>query len=173
MNEGGYTVEVTGLSPKVTEKVLCDCFSFSGTIEHVEIVRSIDFPCTGYVTFKDAYDQETAVLLGGNIGRIIGATIMDQCVCITRWGHYADEFDFWRGSSFIKTSREEYETESTQPPQRSKYVPSAGEAVTASQEVAWKLLKAVDHKYHVSDMTKSAISATGRTAAAAAAANTR
>ncbi|XP_021664917.1 binding partner of ACD11 1 isoform X1 [Hevea brasiliensis] len=206
MNEGGYTVEVTGLSPKATEKDLHDFFSFSGAIEHVEIVRSGEFACTGYVTFKDAYGQETAVLLSG-------ATIMDQRVCITRWGHYVDEFDLWNRPS----SRAEDETESTQPPQRS--VPSAGEAVTAAQEVVKTMLakgyvlgkdalskakaydeshqvtataaakvaelterigladkifagmeavKAVDQKYHVSEMTKSAVSATGRTAAAAA-----
>ncbi|KAG8663200.1 binding partner of ACD11 1 isoform X1 [Manihot esculenta] len=208
MSAGGYTVEVTGLSPKATEKDLHDFFSFSGAIEHVEIVRSGEFACTGYVTFKDAYGQETAVLLSG-------ATIMDQRVCIIRWGQYVDEFDLWNGPS----SRVEDDTESTQPPQRSQYVPSAGEAVTAAQEVVKTMLakgyvlgkdalskakaydeshqvtataaakvaelterigladkifagmeavKAVDEKYHVSDVTKSAVSATGRTAAAAA-----
>lgn len=39
MNPGGYTVEVTGLSPKATEKDILDFFAFSGAIELVEIVR--------------------------------------------------------------------------------------------------------------------------------------
>lgn len=39
MNSSGYTVEVTGLSPKATEKDVYDFFAFSGVIEHVEIVR--------------------------------------------------------------------------------------------------------------------------------------
>lgn len=43
MSAGGYTVEVTGLSPKATEKDLHDFFSFSGAIEHVEIVRYANF----------------------------------------------------------------------------------------------------------------------------------
>lgn len=39
MNPDGYTVEVTGLSPKATEKDVLDFFAFSGAIELVEIVR--------------------------------------------------------------------------------------------------------------------------------------
>ncbi|KDP41168.1 hypothetical protein JCGZ_15575 [Jatropha curcas] len=208
MNQGGYTVEVTGLSPKATEKDLYEFFSFSGVIEHVEIVRSGEYACTAYVTFKDSYGQETAVLLSG-------ATILDQRVCITRWGHYVDEFDFWNRASTVV----EDGTESNVLPQRSQYVPSAGEAMTMAQDVVKTMLakgyilgkdalqkaktfdeshqvsataaakvaeltervgladkifagmeavKAVDQKYHVSDITKSAVSATGRTAAAAA-----
>ncbi|WCJ27610.1 RNA-binding (RRM/RBD/RNP motifs) family protein [Euphorbia peplus] len=208
MDQEGYTVEVTGLSPKITEEDLHEFFSFSGSILHVEIVRSGDYACTAYVTFKNAYSQETASLLSG-------ATILDQRVCITRWGQYVDEFDLWNRS----TSRAEDETESYQPQERSQYVSSAGEAVTVAQEVVKSMVakgyllgkdtlskakafdeshqvsataaakvaefsertgladkifagmeavKAVDEKYHVSDMTKSAVSATGRTAAAAA-----
>ncbi|XP_065861442.1 binding partner of ACD11 1 isoform X1 [Euphorbia lathyris] len=208
MDQDGYTVEVTGLSTKTTEKDLFDFFSFSGSIEHVEIVRSGEYACTAYVTFKNAYSQETASLLSG-------ATILDRHVCITRWGHYVDEFDLWNRSM----SRAEDETESNQPPERSQYVSSAGEAVTVAQEVVKHTLakgyllgkdtlskakafdeshqvsataaakvaeftertgladkifagveavKEVDQKYHISVTTKSAVSATGRTAAAAA-----
>lgn len=39
MNSGGYTIEVTGLSPKATEKDVYDFFAFSGAIEYVEIAR--------------------------------------------------------------------------------------------------------------------------------------
>lgn len=39
MSSGGYAVEVTGLSPKATEKDVYEFFAFSGAIEHVEIVR--------------------------------------------------------------------------------------------------------------------------------------
>lgn len=39
MNQEAYTIEVTGLSPKATEKDLYEFFSFSGAIDHVEIVR--------------------------------------------------------------------------------------------------------------------------------------
>ncbi|KAF5741582.1 hypothetical protein HS088_TW10G00584 [Tripterygium wilfordii] len=206
MSPDGYTVEVTGLSPKATEKDIYDFFAYSGVIEHVEIVRSGDYACTAYVTFKDAYSQETAVLLSG-------ATIMDQRVCITRWGHYEDEFDFWNRPS----RSNEDETNSTSS-ERSEF-PTAGEALTMTQEVVKSMLakgfvlgkdalskakafdeshqvsatasakvaeltertgladklfagveavKSMDEKYHVSDYTKSAVSATGRTAVAAA-----
>ncbi|GLT36950.1 hypothetical protein SLA2020_112950 [Shorea laevis] len=206
MNQSGYTVEVTGLSPKATEKDVFDFFAFSGTIERVEIIRSGEYPCTGYVTFKDAYSQETAVLLSG-------ATILDQRVCITRWGNYEDDLDFWN-----RPSRGlEDETDST-PPQRIQF-PTAGEAVSMAQDVVKTMLakgyvlgkdaltnakafdeshqvsataaakaaelsekigltdkfcagveavRSVDQRYQVSETTKSAISAAGRTAAAAA-----
>ncbi|KAE9605512.1 hypothetical protein Lal_00024987 [Lupinus albus] len=128
MSSGGYSVEVTGLSSKATEKDVHDFFAFSGIIEHVEIVRSGDYACTAYVTFKDAYSQETACLLSG-------ATILDQRVCITRWGHYEAEFDFWNHPSY----NHEEETSSTTP-QSSQFVSSAGEAVTVAQEVVKTML---------------------------------
>lgn len=43
MNQGGFAVEVTGLSPKATEGDVYDFFSFSGSIESVEIVRYRNF----------------------------------------------------------------------------------------------------------------------------------
>ncbi|XP_004297319.1 PREDICTED: protein vip1 [Fragaria vesca subsp. vesca] len=206
MNHGGYAVEVTGLSPRATERDVYDFFSFSGSIESVEIVRSGDCACTAYVTFKDSYSQETACLLSG-------ATIIDQPVCITRWGHYQDEFDFWNRPQ----ARDDEETHSTPP--TSQNVPSAGEVVSVAQEVVMTMLskgyvlgkdalaeaksfdeshqysataaarvaelserlgladkfcagveavKSVDERYHVSELTKSALSETGRKAAEAA-----
>ncbi|KAM6547202.1 hypothetical protein CsatB_018878 [Cannabis sativa] len=188
MNEGGYSVEVTGLSPKATEKDVSAFFSFSGNIEHVEIIR--------YSSMES------------------GATIVDQRVCITRWGQYRDEFDFWNSSS--ETREHESSSKGTQ---RNQFVSDAGEAVTMAQEVVKTMVakgfvlskdalarakdydeshqvsataaskvaelsqriglantisagvqaaKSVDEKYHVSEMTKSAVLATGRTASAAA-----
>ncbi|CAG7868842.1 unnamed protein product [Brassica rapa] len=206
-HQNGYGVEVTGLSPAVSEKDLVDFFSFSGAIEHIDIVKSGEQACTAYVMFKDSYSQETAVLL-------TGATILDQRVCITRWGQHHQEFDFWNATprSF------ENEANSHPPhPQRGEF--NAGEAVTKAQEVVKSMLatgfvlgkdaltkakafdeshgvsaaaaarvsqldqrfgladkifagveavRLTDQKYHVSDKAKSAVSATGRTAAAAA-----
>ncbi|KAJ9709249.1 hypothetical protein PVL29_000956 [Vitis rotundifolia] len=209
MSTSGHTIEVTSLSPKVTEKDVYDFFAFSGAIERVEIVRSADeCACTAYVTFKDAYAVETAVLLSG-------ATIVDQRVCITRWGHYEDEFDLWNRPTW----KLEDETSSTHALETNRSYPDAGEAVTMAQEVVKTMLakgyilgkdalskaktfdeshqlsatavakvadlsqrigltdkfcagveaaKSVDQRYHVSEITKSAVSATGRTAAAAA-----
>ncbi|KAK3039293.1 hypothetical protein RJ639_026677 [Escallonia herrerae] len=93
MDTGAYTVEVTGLSHKVTEKDVYDFFAFCGTIEHVKIVRAGEFACTAYVTFRDAYPLETAVLPSG-------ATILDQRVCITRWGQHESEYDLWNQRSW-------------------------------------------------------------------------
>ncbi|PPD72612.1 hypothetical protein GOBAR_DD30488 [Gossypium barbadense] len=207
MNDFGYTVELTGLPTKATEKDVYDFFAFSGTIEHVELVRSGEYASTAYVTFKNAYSQETAVLLSG-------ATILDQRIYISRWGQYEEEFDFWSPSR-----SQEDETSSRQPPLRSQFVSHAGEAVSFAQDVVKAMLgkgyvlgkdalskaktldeshqvsataaakvaelserigltdkiyvgvdavRSVDERYHVSENTKSAISAAGRTAAAAA-----
>ncbi|KAL5100306.1 hypothetical protein RYX36_004633 [Vicia faba] len=129
MNSGdGYAVEVTGLSPNATDKDVSEFFAFSGAIQHLEIIRSGDYACTAYVTFKDAYSQETACLLSG-------ATILDQRVCITRWGQHAEEFDFWN------TPSRNYEEESYSTTQHSsQFVSSAGEAVSMTQEVVKTML---------------------------------
>ncbi|KAJ0248005.1 RNA recognition motif domain-containing protein [Hirschfeldia incana] len=195
--QNGYGVEVTGLSPAVTEKDLIDFFSFSGAIQHIDIVRSGEQASTAYVMFKDSYSQETAVLLSG-------ATILEQRVCITRWGQHHEEFDFWNPTQrgFVD------DTNSHPHPQRGGEF-TAGEAVTkGSRSGKDALVKAkgfdeshgvsaaaaarvsqldqrigltdklfagveavrlTDQKYQVSDKAKSAVSATGRTAAAAAA----
>ncbi|XP_022968307.1 binding partner of ACD11 1-like isoform X2 [Cucurbita maxima] len=128
MNPGGYTVEVTGLSPKATEKDILDFFAFSGAIELVEIVRSGEDACTAYVSFKDAYSQETACLLSG-------ATIVDQRVCITRWGHFDEEFDFWSRPSGY---HEEDGTPASA--QRSQFASTTGTAVSMAQDVVKTML---------------------------------
>ncbi|KAG9451239.1 hypothetical protein H6P81_011204 [Aristolochia fimbriata] len=122
MSETGYTIEVTNLSPHATEKDVFDFFAFSGVIEHVEIVRSGAYACTAYVTFRDPHALETAVLL-------TGATIADQQVSISRWGHYEDT-DFWERPTW----RIEEDTDSRNY-NSSQFVYSTGEAVTMAQEV--------------------------------------
>ncbi|KAI5679062.1 hypothetical protein M9H77_10012 [Catharanthus roseus] len=207
MNPGGYTAEVTSLSPNATEKDVHNFFAFCGAIEHVEIVRAGEYACTAYVTFKNPHALETAVLLSG-------ATIVDQSVCITRWGRYDDEYDIWNQSTWNQEDRS-----SSTSSEGHHFVSSAGEAVTMAQDVVKTMLskgyvlgkdalgkakafdeshkvsataaakvaefserigltdkicagvevvKSVDEKYHIRDTTKSAVSATGRTAAAAA-----
>lgn len=207
MNPGDYTAELTGLSPNATEKDVHDFFAFCGAIEHVEIVRAGEYASTAYVTFRNPHALETAVLLSG-------AAILDQRVCIARWGRYDDEYDIWTRA----TSTDGAESGHTHS-NGHQFVSSAGEAVTVAQDVVKAMLakgyvlgkdalsqakafdeshqvsataaakvsefsdrigltdkicagveaaKSVDQRYHVSDTTKSAVSATGRTAAAAA-----
>lgn len=121
MYPGGYTAEVTTLSPRATEKDVRDFFSHCGVIEHLEIIRSGEYGCTAYVTFRDAYALETAVLLSG-------ATIVDQSVCITPWGSYADEYDpFSRAAWINENGSSNMATHA--------FVSSPGEAVTVAQEV--------------------------------------
>lgn len=207
MNDSGYVVEVIGLPPNVTEKAVYDFFAFSGTIDHVKIFRFGESPSTAYVTFRNAYSQETAVLLSG-------ATILGQRICITAWGQHEEGFQF------VSPSRSyEDETSSNSPPLRSQVVSHGGEAVSFAQDVVKAMLakgcklgkdalgkakafdeshqvsataaakvgelsnrigltdkicagvnavRSVDERYHVSENTQSAVSAVGRTAAAAA-----
>ncbi|XP_047308028.1 binding partner of ACD11 1 [Impatiens glandulifera] len=209
MSPSGYTVEVTGLSNKITEKDIYEFFAFCGTIEHVDIVRAGDYACTTYVTFKESYAMETAVLLSG-------ATIVDQHVCITRWGDYDDSFSFWN-------QHLQHDEDISNPAESSNAreftIPSAGEAVSFTQDIVkgmigkgyvlgkdaltkakaldesykvsasatakvvelservgladtifagMEAVKSVDGKFHISDTTRSAVTATGRTVAAAA-----
>ncbi|KAL6983504.1 hypothetical protein U1Q18_016890 [Sarracenia purpurea var. burkii] len=128
MSSSEYTAEVTGLPPTATEKDVYEFFSFCGTIEHIDIIRAGECACSAYVTFKEAYALETAVLLSG-------ATIMDKHICITPWGHYEAEFDIWNRSSW----KLEDETGSTSS-QENPPVPSAGEAVAMAQDVVKTML---------------------------------
>ncbi|KAI3452823.1 hypothetical protein Pfo_009486 [Paulownia fortunei] len=207
MSPSGYRVEITNLSSIATEKDLYDFFAFCGAIQHVEIVRAGEYACTAYVTFKNPHAVETAVLLSG-------ATILDQPVCITPWGHYEDDYNLWNRSSW-KIEDESGASHS----QGHKVVPSAGEAVSLAQDVVKTMAakgyvlgkgafgkakafdeshrvsataaakvaelsegigltnkisagveaaRSVDQRYHVSGTTKSAVSATRRTAISAA-----
>ncbi|KAK9127842.1 hypothetical protein Syun_016639 [Stephania yunnanensis] len=121
MNPNGYTAEVIGLSPNASEADVYDFFAFSGAVEHILIVRDGDYGGTAYVTFRDAYALETAVLLSG-------ATIVDHPVCIARWGHYEDEFGVWRTSGSRHLMHENH------------FVSTPGEAVSVAQEVVKTML---------------------------------
>ncbi|KAK6139312.1 hypothetical protein DH2020_003370 [Rehmannia glutinosa] len=209
MSPSSYTAEVTSLSPNAAEKDVHDFFAFCGEIEHVEIVRAGEYACTAYVTFKNSHSLETAVLLSG-------ATIVDQPVCITRWGHYEDDYGLWNHSSW---RIEDESNTSQQDSQALRVVPSAGEAVFLAQDVVKTMVakgyvlgkdalgkakafdeshqvsatavakfaelserigltdkifagveaaRSVDQRYHIYDTTKSAVSATGKTAVSAA-----
>ncbi|KAJ8750065.1 hypothetical protein K2173_013980 [Erythroxylum novogranatense] len=152
MYPGGYTAEVTSLSPKATEKDVHDFFSHCGAVEHVEIIRSGEYACTAYVTFKDSYALQTAVLLSG-------ATIVDERVCVTPWVTYIDESDPWRNTTW----QVEDDVRSSGIHVR-QFVSTPGEAVTVAQEVVKTMLakgyvlgkdalikaKAFDESHHVS-----------------------
>ncbi|XP_044468209.1 binding partner of ACD11 1-like isoform X3 [Mangifera indica] len=128
MYPGGFIAEVVGLSPKVTEKDVGDFFSYCGALEHVEIIRNGEDTCSAYVTFKDAYALETAVLLSG-------ATIADQPICIIRWGTNEDESHPW-GSPW----NFEENSGSTQVTHMDRYASTPGEAITVAQEVVKTML---------------------------------
>lgn len=202
-----YTVEVTGLSPNASDKEVYEFFSYCGEIEHLEIIRLSDYVSLAYVTFKEAYGLETALLLSGS-------AIVDQCVRITRLEEKLDAHDPFFFSRMDNQS-------SSQVTHANEFVSTPGEAVTIAQQVVTTMIakgyvlskdalakakafdeehqvsstaaakvaelsmkigltekinsgvvavKSVDEKYHVSEITKSAASYTGKTAIAAAAA---
>ncbi|EPS67080.1 hypothetical protein M569_07695, partial [Genlisea aurea] len=119
MSPSGYIAEITCLSPKATEADLRNFFALCGEIADVEIIRAGDYASTAYVTFRNSYSLETAVLL-------TGAIIVDQPVCITRWGPDAEEeYDAWTrydDDSYTSVCYA-YRASATPPP-------SAGEAVS-------------------------------------------
>ncbi|XP_039126084.1 binding partner of ACD11 1 [Dioscorea cayenensis subsp. rotundata] len=128
MSSNGYIVEVTNLSPNATERDVYDFFSFSGAIEHIEIIRSGDYASTAYVTFKEPHSLETAVLLSG-------ATIVDQRVCITNWGQTEDASGIWDRPSW--RIEDDYESMSSE---ANSFRTTPREAVTMTQEVVKTML---------------------------------
>ncbi|OWM73199.1 hypothetical protein CDL15_Pgr001313 [Punica granatum] len=75
------TVQVRQLSDLATEREIHEFFSFSGEIEHVEILSEAGELRTAFVTFKDPKALEIALLLSG-------ATIVDHIVTITPAENY-------------------------------------------------------------------------------------
>ncbi|KAJ6791697.1 binding partner of ACD11 1 isoform X3 [Iris pallida] len=128
MSLSGYIVEVSNLSPSATERDLYDFFSFSGAIEHIEIIRSGDYGCTAYVTFKEAHSLETACLLSG-------ATIIDQHVCIARWGQNEEASNFWDRPSW--SLDDDHESMASQ---ANHFTTNPREVVTVAQEVVKTML---------------------------------
>lgn len=160
MNTFGFTAEVTSLSPNATEKHVFDFFSFCGEIQYVEIVRSGGYPCGAYVTFRDPHALETAILLSG-------ATIVDQCVCIRRYGQYEDDCDYWNKPSW----KIEEQSVPMHPMYADAFVSSPSEAVTLAQEVVTTMVskgyvlskdayikaRAFDESYQVSAMAAAKV----------------
>nr|XP_025699138.1 binding partner of ACD11 1 isoform X2 [Arachis hypogaea] len=165
----GYMVEVTGLSPKTTEKDLHHFFAFSGAIEHVEIVRSGDCACTAYVTFKDAYSQETACLLstqhrGQFVSSAGEAVTAAQEVVKTMLAK-----GYVLSKDALAKAREFDESHQVSATATAK-VSELSERLRLADKISAGVgaMKSVDQKYNVSETARSAASATGRSVAAAA-----
>ncbi|KAL3532223.1 hypothetical protein ACH5RR_005744 [Cinchona calisaya] len=81
------TVKVKQLSDLASEREIHEFFSFSGEIQHVEILRQPPpLSRTAFITFKDPKALEIALLLSG-------ATIVDQIVTITPAENYVPQYD--------------------------------------------------------------------------------
>ncbi|XP_002525721.2 binding partner of ACD11 1 isoform X2 [Ricinus communis] len=81
MQQQTRTVQVKHLSDLASEREIHEFFSFSGEIEHIDIVRENGESRTAFVTFKDPKALEIALLLSG-------ATIVDKIVSITPVENY-------------------------------------------------------------------------------------
>ncbi|KAL1547358.1 binding partner of ACD11 1-like [Salvia divinorum] len=75
------TVKVSNVSLSATEQDIQEFFSFTGVIQYVELKSENERSQSAYVTFIDAQNAETAVLLSG-------ATIVDQSVTIALEPNY-------------------------------------------------------------------------------------
>ncbi|KAE8818582.1 Protein vip1 [Hordeum vulgare] len=128
MSGTGYTVEVTNLSSSASENDLHEFFSFSGPIEHIDLIRSGGYGSTAYVTFKEPYALETAVLLSG-------ATIVDQPVCISRWGQPDEPSNFWDRPTWQVEEEIEYRDY-----QSCQFNATPQEALTVAQDVVKTML---------------------------------
>ncbi|MBA0687098.1 hypothetical protein Goari_014661, partial [Gossypium aridum] len=80
------TVQVKNLSDLATEREIHEFFSFSGEIEHIEIISEAGQSKTAYVTFKDPKALEIALLLSG-------ATIVDKIVTIISVENYVPKLE--------------------------------------------------------------------------------
>lgn len=63
MYPGGYTAEVTSLSPKATEKDVYDFFAHCGAIEHVELIRCNSFTLLLVAETKSTYQLNPKIVV--------------------------------------------------------------------------------------------------------------
>ncbi|KAL8156737.1 hypothetical protein AgCh_001731 [Apium graveolens] len=61
------TIEIDELSPKVTLEDIAVFFSYCGTVDSIQLQRSIDKTGIAYVTFRQPYAYRTALLLNGAV----------------------------------------------------------------------------------------------------------
>ncbi|KFK22052.1 hypothetical protein AALP_AAs66242U000100 [Arabis alpina] len=81
MQQQTRSVQVKNVSDLATEREIHEFFSFSGVIEHIQILKESGHSRIAFVTFTDPKALEIALLLSG-------ATIVDQIVTITPAHNY-------------------------------------------------------------------------------------
>jgi len=151
-----YTVQVCNLSSKATMKDVKQFFSYSGTVKKVKLERAGQWAQVAFVTFKEPYALETAVLLSG-------ATIIDQKVCIVPWGGSEEAVSRWKKQKL----QEEGNTQGA-----SSFIPSADQAVNVVTTMLSKgytlgkdtLSKAneLDQKYQVINTATAKVTSFGK-----------
>ncbi|KAF1883402.1 hypothetical protein Lal_00042319 [Lupinus albus] len=94
------TVQVKQLSDLASEREIHEFFSFSGEIDHIEILNEHGKSKTAFVTFKDPRALEIALYLSVLsllflffLRGVVGATIVDQIVSITPAENYVPNRD--------------------------------------------------------------------------------
>ncbi|XWS57874.1 hypothetical protein CRYUN_Cryun09bG0210800 [Craigia yunnanensis] len=95
------TVQVKNLSDLASEREIHEFFSFSGDIEHIEIISESGESKTAYVTFKDPKVLEIALLLSG-------ATIVDKIVTIICAENYVPKPEIHLGRTSPPSSKRMY-----------------------------------------------------------------
>jgi RNA recognition motif-containing protein len=131
-------------------------FSYSGTVKKVKLERAGQWAQVAFVTFKEPYALETAVLLSG-------ATIIDQKVCIVPWGGSEEAVSRWKKQKL----QEEGNTQGA-----SSFIPSAEQAVNVVTTMLSKgytlgkdtLSKAneLDQKYQVINTATAKVTSFGK-----------
>nr|XP_016463738.1 PREDICTED: binding partner of ACD11 1-like isoform X3 [Nicotiana tabacum] len=166
---GHYAAEVTSLSPKATEKDVYEFFSHCGEIELVEIIRLSEYASIAYVTFEDTYALENAILLSvTHTNEFIStpgeAVTMAQHVVETMIvkGYELSKDALTKAKAFD----ESYQVSSTAVAKGAELSKRVG--LTDRIQSGMETVKSVDEKYHLSELTMSAVSFTGKTAVAAA-----
>ncbi|XP_014491412.1 binding partner of ACD11 1 [Vigna radiata var. radiata] len=151
------TVQVKQLSDLAGEREIHEFFSFSGEIEHVEILSEGGKSKTAYVTFKEPKALEIALLLSG-------ATIVDQVVRITPADNYVPNHEMQEerlvenAINFAPSENvsSDIEEGKTSPTNRRIYLTRAQDAVTsmlakgsAIRQDAVNKAKAFDEKHQL------------------------
>ncbi|XP_041012847.1 binding partner of ACD11 1 isoform X3 [Juglans microcarpa x Juglans regia] len=153
------TVEVSNISPAVSEREIREFFSFSGDIQCVEMQRETDGTQLAYVTFKDSQGADTAVLLSDKRPIATGSAVQkaeDVVSTMLAKGFVLGKDAISKAKAFDEQHHLTSNASATVASIDRKM--GLSEKLSIGTAIVNEKVREMDERFHVSEKTKSAFS---------------
>ncbi|KAF5450301.1 hypothetical protein F2P56_030666 [Juglans regia] len=153
------TVEVSNISPAVSEREIREFFSFSGDIQCVEMQRETDGTQLAYVTFKDSQGADTAVLLSDKRPVATGSAVQkaeDVVSTMLAKGFVLGKDAISKAKAFDEQHHLTSNASATVASIDRKM--GLSEKLSIGTAIVNEKVREMDERFHVSEKTKSAFS---------------